>query len=64
MFRFEIGAKIIVKKSDGGYYHDVEILAKYPNMIKAKILSDGWFKCGSIHWLNSDDWIPLGRVTS
>lgn len=64
MFRFEVGAKILVRRYDW-YDEDetieVEILAKAPTQIKAKVLSDGWFRVGEIHWLSDKGWFPIGR---
>lgn len=64
MFRFEVGARILVKRfpDTDSEPIEVEILAKAPHMIKALILSDVWFARDSIHWLSAYDWFSLGRV--
>jgi len=63
MFRFEVGANILLKKiGEGGVVIEVEILAKAPWRIKALMEDDGWFRRHSIHWLSDDEWITLGRV--
>ena len=64
MFRFEVGAHILVKRRDSPRYEaiEVEILAKSPGRIKAKICSDGWFSLDSIHWLDDSTWYAVGRV--
>jgi len=63
MFRFEVGAKILIKRYDWADDKtiEVEILDKAPTRIKAKILSAGWFKVGEIHWLSDREWFPVGR---
>jgi len=64
MFRYEIGAHILVKRQ-GYLEHDpieVKIIARAPNMIKARIISDGWFKVGEIRWLTDSNWFSVGRV--
>ena len=64
MFRYEIGATILVKRYSNTDYEptEVKILAKAPNTIKAEILSDGWFKRGEIRILTSCDWFSVGRI--
>jgi len=64
MFRYEIGAHILIRKADEPERESIEvkILAKAPNMIKAEIISDGWFRVGEIRWLHSDNWFPVGRL--
>lgn len=67
MFRYEIGAHILVKRFEGDATQEaieVKILAKAPNQIKAEVLSDGWFSLGSIHWLSGGDWFSIARVRS
>ena len=63
MFRYEVGAKILVKRFD--WYDDksieVEILGKAPMRIKAKVLSGSWFRIGDIHWLSSREWFSVSR---
>lgn len=64
MFRFEIGATILVKQ----YLRtdcepmEVKILSKAPNTIKVLVLSDGWFRLNSIHILTSNKWFSVGRM--
>ena len=64
MFRFEVGATILVKQYDNPSYAPIEvkILAKAPNAIKAEILTGGWFPQGVIRILTSDKWYPIGRI--
>jgi len=64
MFRFEIGANILIKSYKRPDYDplEVKILGKAPNKIKAEILSDGWFARGSIHILTGAEWYPIGRI--
>ncbi len=66
MFRFEVGAHILIKRADNPEHEpiEVEILGKAPNMIKALIETDGWFTRRSIHWLTSTEWFAIGRVKS
>ena len=40
----------------------MEILAKSTNVIKVKVLSDGWFRVGSIRILTNDTWFSVGRM--
>lgn len=65
MFRFEIGATILVKRHGRPDDEPIEvkILAKGSNLIKAEILSDGWFARGSIHILTGAKWYPAGRTS-
>jgi len=64
MFRFEVGANILVRQAGWDYERaiEVKILDKVPNRIKAEIVTDGWFKVGEVHWLSSDNWITIGRI--
>ena len=64
MFRYEVGAKILVVRFDWDEVSkaiEVEILGKAPTRIKAKILSDGWFEVGEIHWLSDREWFSVSR---
>ena len=64
MFRYEIGAKILVRQWDWneiGKTIEVEILEKAPTRIKARVLSDGWFKVGEVCWLSDKEWVSMGR---
>ena len=64
MFRYEVGAIILVKNRERLEYEpiEVEILAKAPNTIKVEILSGGWFRVGSIQILTNDKWFSIGRM--
>jgi len=62
MFRYEIGAHILVRRIGMDTTTDVEILDKAPNRIKVRVLSDDWFGLGKIVWLSDDGWISVGRV--
>jgi len=64
MFRYEIGATVLVLKYfiENQEPTEVKILAKAPNTIKVEILSDGWFKRGSIRILSGDVWYAIGRI--
>ena len=64
MFRYEIGAKILVKRREDTDYEpiQVEILAKARNTIKVKVLSGGWFPIGAITILTSYKWFSVGRL--
>ena len=64
MFRYEIGATILVSKYSIEDHEptEVKILAKAPNTIKVEILSDGWFKRGDIRILSGDTWYAIGRI--
>ena len=62
MFRHKIGARILVERNEGGEIIEVEILAKAPNAIKARVLSSGWFDVGKIYWLFAHKWSSRGRV--
>jgi len=64
MFRYEIGAHILLKCRDNPELEPIEvkILAKVPTRIKAEILSDGWFQRKSIHWLSDSNWFSVQRV--
>jgi len=64
MFRYEVGAKILVKRRDWdevGKTIEVKVLNKAPNRIKVKVLSDGWFRVGEVHWLSNWEWFSVGR---
>ena len=64
MFRYEVGATILVKRYEAPDYEpiEVEILSKAPNTIKVLILSDGWFARNAISILTSDKWYSVGRM--
>lgn len=62
MFRFEKGANIVVRKRGSTNCMEVKILAKAPNMIKVKVLSDGWFKRGNIEILTDGEWYVVSRM--
>ena len=64
MFRFEIGATILVKRFNDTEYEpqEVKILAKAPNTIKVLTLTDGWFGVDKIRILTSDKWYSVGRI--
>jgi len=64
MFRYEVGAKILVMRREHPEYEptQVRILAKAPNAIKVEILSDGWFKRNDIRILTNDKWYSIGRI--
>lgn len=64
MFRYEIGAIILVKRYKGLDCEPVEvkILAKGSNTIKVEVLSGGWFELGSIRILTGDKWYSVGRI--
>jgi len=64
MFRYEVGAHILIRKADEPERGPIEvkILAKAPNMIKAEIISDGWFRVGETRWLHSDNWFSVSRA--
>jgi len=63
MFRFEAGARILIKRFESldSEPIEVEILAKAPKMIKVQVLCDGYFAKNSIRWLSSDNWFSIGR---
>lgn len=64
MFRYEVGANILVKRHrrPDDEPIEVKILAKGENLIKAEILSDGWFAIGAIRILTGDEWYSIGRI--
>lgn len=64
MFRYEVGATILVMQYDKPDYEPTEvvILAKAPNAIKVEILSGGWYPLGSIRVLTNDKWYSVGRI--
>jgi len=64
MFRYEIGAEILVGRHDNLEHEPtlVKILDKAPNTIKVEILSDGWFRRGEIRILTDDKWFTLKRM--
>jgi len=64
MFRYEVGATILVKQYDNTDYEpiQVKILAKSPRTIKVEILSGNWFRVGDIHILTADRWFSIGRM--
>ena len=64
MFRFEVGATILVGRFSNTDYEptEVEILAKAPGAIKVRVLSSGWFGVGDIRILTADTWFSLGRM--
>ena len=64
MFRYEIGARILVMKYESVEHEptQVEILSKASNVIKVRVLSDGWFKRYDIRILTSDKWYSIGRM--
>ena len=64
MFRYEIGATILVKKYGHTTPVHVKILAKAPNTIKVEVLDDSWFRKGQIQILTADDWFTIGRMVS
>ena len=64
MFRYEVGAKILVMRYENSEHEptQVEILAKAPNAIKVCVLSDGWFKRHDIRILTNDKWYSISRM--
>ena len=64
MFRYEVGATILVRRHRNVEHEPahVKILAKSPNTIKVKVLSDGWFRIGEIRILTSGEWFSVGRM--
>jgi len=65
MFRFEVGARVLLKKYDWDYKDQAiegEILDKAPNYIKVRILSGCWFSINSIHWIFDGAWYVVRRV--
>jgi len=64
MFRYEVGAKILVMKYESPEHEptQVEVLAKAPNAIKVLVLSDGWFNRYDIRILASDKWYSISRM--
>jgi len=64
MFRYEVGAKILVRRRENPEHEptQVEILAKAPNAIKVLVLSDGWFKRHEIRILTDEKWYSTNRM--
>ena len=66
MFRYEVGATILVKRRDDVSKDpvSVQIIAKGTNTISVKVLDNNWFRMGSIQTLTSDNWFSVGRINA
>jgi len=64
MFRYEVGATILVKRyaDTDSEPIEVKILARGRNVIKVEVLSGGWFELGAIRILTNDVWYSIGRI--
>lgn len=67
MFRYEVGATILIRRYDrspGDEPVAVEILSKGPKVIRAMIMSDGdkYLSRGEIRILSSEEWCPICRL--
>lgn len=67
MFRFEVGARVLVRNYDWDVNHvsiEVCILEKIPNHIKVTVESEGWGQLGEVLWLDDLNWYVYRRVSN